>query len=160
MIFHVTHNSITKDGETAEEREAHLAKNADHQRRRDEEAAQGANEDGRGPPHQERNLKEAFDMVDDQPVYQTPSANLAITFNELDKLPHTLEVEKVRAHIIAVQVQVIDTAPVVTEETSIMAPRALDLRLELPTYIEDPEATMKLIHAMMAAHRAPGRSGW
>ena len=45
-------------------------------------------------------------MVGDQPVYQTPSANLAIAFNELDKLPHTLEVEKVRAHIIAAQVQV------------------------------------------------------
>ena len=45
-------------------------------------------------------------MVGDQPVYQTPSANLAIAFNELDKLPHTLEVEKVRAHIIAAQVLV------------------------------------------------------
>ena len=45
-------------------------------------------------------------MVGNQPVYQTPSANLAIAFNELDKLPHTPEVEKVQAHIIAVQVQV------------------------------------------------------
>jgi hypothetical protein len=45
-------------------------------------------------------------MVGDQPVYQTPSANLAIAFNELDKLPHTPEVKKVRAHIIAAQVQV------------------------------------------------------
>ena len=45
-------------------------------------------------------------MVGDQPVYQTPSANLAVAFNKLDKLPHTTEVEKVRAHIIATQVQV------------------------------------------------------
>ena len=45
-------------------------------------------------------------MVGNLPVYQTPSANLAIAFNELDKLPHTPEVEKVRAHIIAAQVQV------------------------------------------------------
>ena len=45
-------------------------------------------------------------MVGDQRVYQTPNANLVVAFNELDKLPHTLEVEKVRAHIIAVQVQV------------------------------------------------------
>ena len=108
MIFHVIHNSITKESETAEEREAHLAKNADRQRRRDAEAAQGADEDGHGPPRHQRNLEEAFDMVGDQPVYQTPSANLAITFNELDKLPHTLEVEKVRAHIIVAQVQVIE----------------------------------------------------
>jgi hypothetical protein len=34
-------------------------------------------------------------MVSDQPVYQTPSANLAVTFNGLDELPHTPEVEKV-----------------------------------------------------------------
>ena len=40
-------------------------------------------------------------MVGDQLVYQTPSANLVVAFNELDKLPHTLEVEMVRAHIIA-----------------------------------------------------------
>ena len=45
-------------------------------------------------------------MVGNQPVYQTRSANLAVAFNELDKLPHTLEVEKVRAHIIVAQVQV------------------------------------------------------
>ena len=35
------------------------------------------------------------------------------------------------------------------EETNIMASRALDLRLEVPTSIEDLEATMKLIHATM-----------
>ena len=69
MIFHVSHVSVTKDGETAEEREAHLAKNADRQRRRDAEAAQGADEDGHGPPRHQRNLEEAFDMVDDQLGY-------------------------------------------------------------------------------------------
>ena len=31
MIFHVSHDSVTKDGETAEEREAHLAKKASRQ---------------------------------------------------------------------------------------------------------------------------------
>jgi len=97
MIFHVSHHSINKDGKTAEEHEARLAKNADRQRRRDVEAAQGANEDGRGPPRHLHNLEEAFDMVDDQPVYQSPSTNLAIAFKELDKLPHTPEVENVRA---------------------------------------------------------------
>ena len=106
MIFHVSHDSVTKDDETPEDREAHLAKNDDRQHHRDAEVAQGANEDGRGPPCLQHNLDEAFDMVGDQPVYQTPSANLAVAFNELYKLPHTLEVEKVRAHIIAVQVQV------------------------------------------------------
>lgn len=54
-----------------------------------------ADEDRHGPSHHQRNLEEAFGMVGNQPIYQTPSANLAIAFNELDKLPHTLEVEKV-----------------------------------------------------------------
>ena len=31
MIFHFSHDSVTKDGETAEESEARLAKNADRQ---------------------------------------------------------------------------------------------------------------------------------
>ena len=95
MIFHVSHDSVTKDGETAEEREAPLAKNANRQRPRDVEATQGAKEDGHGPPHHQRNLEDTFDMVGDQLVYQTPSANLTVAFNERDKLPHTLEVEKV-----------------------------------------------------------------
>ena len=69
MIFHVSHDNVTKDGETAEEREARLAKNADHQRRRDAEVAHAADEDGRGPSRHQRNLEEAFDMVGDQPVY-------------------------------------------------------------------------------------------
>jgi hypothetical protein len=34
-------------------------------------------------------------MVGDQPVHQTPSANLAIAFNELEKLPQTPKVKKV-----------------------------------------------------------------
>ena len=65
MIFHVSHDSVTKDGESTEEREARLAKNADRQRRRDVEVAQVADKDGRGPPHHQHNLEEALDMVVD-----------------------------------------------------------------------------------------------
>ena len=65
MIFHASHDSVTKDSETAEEREARLAKDTDSQCRRDAEATQGADEDGRGPPRHQRNLEEAFDMVGD-----------------------------------------------------------------------------------------------
>ena len=39
MIFQVSNDSVTKDGETAEEHEARLAKIADRQRRRDAEVA-------------------------------------------------------------------------------------------------------------------------
>ena len=42
-----------------------------------------------------------------------------------------------------------------TEEASITAPSAPDLRLEVPTSIEDLEATMKLIHATMATLHTP-----
>ena len=41
------------------------------------------------------------------------------------------------------------------EEVSIMVPRPPDLRLEVSTSIEDPEATMKLIHTTMATLHAP-----
>ena len=68
MIFYVSHDSVTKDSETAEEHEARLVKNVDRQHRRDVEAAQVAAENGRGPPHHQRNLEEAFDMVGNQPV--------------------------------------------------------------------------------------------
>jgi hypothetical protein len=56
MIFHISHDSVTKDGETAEECEARLAKNADHQHRRDAEATQGTDGDGHGLPRHQRNL--------------------------------------------------------------------------------------------------------
>lgn len=50
--------------------------------------------------------------------------------------------------------QLIAIAFTATEEASIMVLRALDLRLEVPTSIEDLEVTMQLIHVMTAAHRA------
>jgi hypothetical protein len=43
MIFHVSMDSGTKDGETPEEREARLAKNADRQQHRNDEATQNTN---------------------------------------------------------------------------------------------------------------------
>jgi hypothetical protein len=67
MIFHVSHDSATRDSENFDERNAHLAKNADHQRHQDVEAAYGANE--HGPPHHGHNLEEEFDMVADQPIH-------------------------------------------------------------------------------------------
>ena len=45
-------------------------------------------------------------MVGNQMVQKTPSANLVVIFNELEKLPLTPEIEKIQAHIKAAQVQV------------------------------------------------------
>jgi hypothetical protein len=93
-------DSGTKYSETPEEHEARLAKNADCQRCRDTKAMQDANgQDANGPPRPRRKLQEEFDMVGDQPVHQTPSANLAVAFNELKKLGQSLKVEKIRAHV-------------------------------------------------------------
>jgi len=61
-------------------------------------------------------------------------------------------------HLIAPR-QLIATALTMTEEASIMAPRAPDRRMEVPTSIEDPEATMKLIHVMTPALHAPREVG-
>ena len=43
-------------------------------------------------------------MVGNQPVQKTPSANITIIFNDLEKLPQTPEVEKIQAHAIVAQV--------------------------------------------------------
>ena len=61
----------------------------------------------RTPPHRaRRNLDEEFDMVGNQPVLQTPSANLTLAFTEVARLPLTPEVEKIIVHLKAAQVQV------------------------------------------------------
>jgi hypothetical protein len=52
MIFHINVDSGTKDGETPEEREARLAKNANRQQHCYDEAAQNTNgQDANGLPH-------------------------------------------------------------------------------------------------------------
>jgi hypothetical protein len=79
---------------------------------RDRDAAmedQGASADGaNGPHHTRRNLMDEFNMVGDQPVHRTPSANIAVAFNKLDKLGQTPEIEKIHTYLMAVKVQVND----------------------------------------------------
>ena len=55
--------------------------------------------------------------------------------------------------------QLVAAALVAMEEARFPTSRAPDLRLEVPTSIDDPEATMRLIHAMTTAHRAPREVG-
>jgi hypothetical protein len=96
MIFHISMDSGTKDSEAPEECEARLAKNTDCQRHCNDETAQDTNgQDANDPPRPRHNLQEEFDMVGDQPVHQTPSTNLAVTFNELEKLGQSLKVKKI-----------------------------------------------------------------
>jgi hypothetical protein len=49
-------------------------------------------------------LTDAFDMCDNQQVFKTPSANIAITMNEVNKLPKSLALDAVKAYLKAATV--------------------------------------------------------
>jgi len=95
LIFNVSNDEPVIDGETDEQKQLREQHNADRARRRVDEERQLA-------PH---NLSDAFDMVGDQQVYKTPSANVAVAMVNLDKLPDTPECQgvrsSIRAHLIA-----------------------------------------------------------
>jgi hypothetical protein len=54
----------------------------------------------------QHNLDDTFDMVGNQKVFKTPSANIAIAINELAKLPPSPVLNLVVAHLKAFIVQV------------------------------------------------------
>ena len=71
------------------------------------EAARNDQLDSQGRPHPlQRNLDDEFFRVDGHDVYKTPSANLAVTTNELARLSQILEVAKVTAMLKAAHYQV------------------------------------------------------
>jgi hypothetical protein len=63
-----------------------------------------ANAEGRRPIR--RDLADAFDMCGNQQVHKTPSTNIAITMNELAKLPQSPALDTVMAYLKAAMVQV------------------------------------------------------
>jgi len=95
LIFNVSNDEPVVDGETDEQRQLREQRNADRAQRQADEERQLA-------PH---NLSDAFDMVGNQQVYKTPSANVAIAMANLDQLPDTPEYQgirsNIRAHLIA-----------------------------------------------------------
>jgi len=95
FIFNVSNDEPVVDGETNEQKQLREQGNADRAWRRMDEEWQLA-------PH---NLSDAFDMVGDQPVYKTPSTNVAVAMANLDRLPDTPEYQgvrsSIRAHLIA-----------------------------------------------------------
>jgi hypothetical protein len=103
LVFNVSNDEPVLDGETYEQRQQHEQRNADRaQRRADEEQRQLV----------PNNLDDAFDMVGDQQVFKTPSANLAVAMANLDRLPDTPEYQgvrtNIRAHLIAAMGQTAD----------------------------------------------------
>jgi hypothetical protein len=51
-----------------------------------------------------RDLADAFDMCDNQQVFKTPSANMAIAMNELNKFPKSPTLDGVKAYLKAATV--------------------------------------------------------
>ena len=99
LIFNFSNDEPVVDRETDEQKQLREQRNADRARRRADEERQLA-------PY---NLSDAFDMVGDQQVYKTSSANVAVAMANLDRLPDTPECQgvrsSVRAHLIAVMRQ-------------------------------------------------------
>ena len=104
----VSHDSVAIDGETSVQRREREARNADRQRRCNEETENAAHVARGDPPPLARNLQQKFLMVDNQQVEQTPSANLAVATHELARLPPMPMVLRIQALLKAAQVQVND----------------------------------------------------
>jgi hypothetical protein len=68
-----------------------------------------------------RDLADAFNMCDNQQVFKTPSANIAIAMNELNKFPESPTLDTVKAYLKAAIVQVNESrtpAPLVSTTRS------------------------------------------
>jgi len=85
LIFNVSNDEPVVDGETDEQKQLREQRNTDCARQRADEERQLA-------PH---NLGDAFNMVGDQQVYKTPSANVAVAMANLDRHPDTPECQGV-----------------------------------------------------------------
>jgi hypothetical protein len=109
VVFAVSNDEPPRDGETDQERVAREERNADRRARRVdlENAEEDATDAGTSGQRDIRHdLTDTFDMCDNQQVFKTPSANIAITMNELNKLPESLALNAVKAYLKATTVQV------------------------------------------------------
>ena len=102
-IFNVSIDSPPQNGETEEQRVARENQNINRVQRRENEvaiarveAAQNNRLDSQGRPLPlHRDLDEEFLCVDGHDVFKTPSANLAVTANELARFPQMPELAKI-----------------------------------------------------------------
>ena len=86
-------------------------------------------------------------MVGDQPVYKTPSANVAVAMANLDRLPNTPKCQgvrsSVRAHLIAVMGQ---TATLLKESKLSPMQRSLPTRPIVAGPHHSPATTTAAVH--------------
>jgi hypothetical protein len=106
-VFTVSNDEPTRDGETNQESVTREERNVDRRAQRvdlenAEEDAADAGAGGQRDIH--RNLTDAFDMCDNQQVFKTPSVNIAIAMNKLNKLCESLALDAVKAYLKAATV--------------------------------------------------------
>jgi hypothetical protein len=107
VIFAFSNDEPPHDGETDQERVTREEINDDCRARRvdlenAEQDAADASAGGQSDIHCD--LTDAFDMCDNQQGFKTLSANIAVTMNELNKLPGSPALDAVKAYLKAATV--------------------------------------------------------
>jgi hypothetical protein len=95
MVLNVSNDEPVVEGEIDEQQQLRELCNAGHAERRHQEAEE--EERRRGP--RPRDLANTFDRVGERQVFRTPSANVAVTMANLDRLPNQPEIQQVREDI-------------------------------------------------------------
>ena len=85
LVFNISNDEPVVDGETGEQRQQREQRNADRAQLRADEKQQLI----------PNNLDDAFDMVGNQQLFKTPSANVDVAMANLDRLPDTPEYQDV-----------------------------------------------------------------
>jgi hypothetical protein len=102
VVFVVSNDEPPHDGETDQERADREERNANRRARRvDLENAKeyAANAGADGQRDIRCDLADAFDMCDNQQVFKTPSVNIAVTMNELNKFPESPALDAIKAYL-------------------------------------------------------------
>jgi hypothetical protein len=108
-ILTISNDEPPSEGETDQESVAQEERNADRRARRvDLENAEEVVADAGAGGQRDicRDLADAFDMCDNQQVFKTPTTNIVVAMNELNKLPESLALDAVKAYLKAATVQV------------------------------------------------------
>jgi hypothetical protein len=107
VVLTVSNDEPPLDGETDQERVARKERNTDRRAQRvdlenTEEDAADAAMGGQRDIH--RDLTDAFNMCDNQQVFKTPSTNIVVAMNKLNKLLESPALDTVKAYLKAATV--------------------------------------------------------
>jgi hypothetical protein len=102
VVFAISNDEPLHDGETDQERVAREERNIDHRVQRVdlENAKEDAADACAGGQHNIRHdLANVFDMCDNQQVFKTPSTDIVVAMNELNKFPKSPALDAVKAYL-------------------------------------------------------------